>query len=293
MTVDPDFRVEFFKSTREGAIGVATYMKDRITPLLKSGLLKKAERDNCLWGLFLRATAMMSSVSRLQQPIDFQLLAAANRGLIEILVDMILIHHDKTQASAKLMRRWEDSAILRMGQTTKEYFKKKKLPIPETYKPRAVFMLTHGRRVQRSRRRLWVNKKGKTYHPMRWTNRDLGTDTKKADELHGTKLEEMYRTEYQRLCAHVHGSGLMFLRELPDTAYNSLAGLSYLSCADLAMECAKIICNDYGFTIALDELSKEWHTIKENRKELIVHGVEWFRDKLENVKKQNTHDDPS
>jgi hypothetical protein len=83
-----------------GAQVVADYVKDR-WPLIE-GVLPRSEtgyRDACIKGLYARVLAWMQTIVKLNDPLDFQALSIANRALLEITVDLILLHQDKTNST--------------------------------------------------------------------------------------------------------------------------------------------------------------------------------------------------
>ena len=73
---------------------VADYIKDRWP--LTQGCLPKSEtgyRDACIKGLYARVLAWdANDYKKLNDPLDFQALSIANRALLEITVDLILLH---------------------------------------------------------------------------------------------------------------------------------------------------------------------------------------------------------
>jgi len=55
-------------------------------------------RDTSLKGIWLRALAWMQSLETLNHTKHVQAISAGNRALLEISVDMVLLHHDKSNA---------------------------------------------------------------------------------------------------------------------------------------------------------------------------------------------------
>jgi hypothetical protein len=103
---------------------VSEYMKQRI-PLI-DGVIKNPStpyRDDCLKGLFLRANAWIQTLVKLNQVNDFQAICAANRALLEITVDIYLLHLDKTDNSGQMMYWWMQSEKIKSAEKILEYFR--------------------------------------------------------------------------------------------------------------------------------------------------------------------------
>jgi len=102
----------------QGAQVVADYMKNRWSMI--EGVIEKPEtrhRDACIKGLWGRAHAWMQTVVKLNDPLDFRALSVANRALLEITVDLVLLHHDKTNASGWKMHWWGESQKMKSART--------------------------------------------------------------------------------------------------------------------------------------------------------------------------------
>src|SRR5882724_10694626 len=81
----------------QGVQLVAEYMKNR-SPLIEDVFCKPdtGYRDACMKSLWLRARAWMQSLEVLNHAKHVQAISVANRALLEITVDLVLLHHDKT-----------------------------------------------------------------------------------------------------------------------------------------------------------------------------------------------------
>lgn len=255
---------------------VAGYMKDRVHPKQEE-LINAGDRENCLRGLFLRALGMTNTLARLNDPLDFQSIMAITRGLLELTVDMVLIHHDKSPNSAAKMHWWGESAKLKQAEATVNYYARCGRPVPDHHQFMVTFVQNSKGLIEKLRSGLWPNKKGTgnsiPKHPNRWTGRDLLSDAREADRLEGPAikkdlfmgLEEFYETEFRKMCWNVHGSGVVTVAGVPEQAFYITAGLGYKWCADLAMFCSQLILIDFGFTQHLVQLTSEWDEIKHNR----------------------------
>lgn len=255
---------------------VGNHMKERWE--LIAAVLPKPDtgfRDSCLKGLYLRASAWMQSLEKLDQAKGAQAAVAGSRALLEIAVDTVLLHHDKTNGSGWRMYNWAESEKMKAAEQTIAFYQEKGLAVPEIYEARVKFLDEKKDLVDGIRRNLWPNKKDpqKAVHPARWTgSSDLSVDIRTADQLHeafiknelGVSLEELYRTEYRQMNWFIH-SGVASVFGLPADHYNLMCGLAFRRCAEFGMICAKTILTDFGFSEHFPDLRQEWKDIELNR----------------------------
>src|SRR5258705_8907065 len=72
--------------------------------------LRPSSSETCLRGLFLRATLWLLTMKKLNKASDLQALAGGTRAMVEIAVDMLLIHADKEiESSLQQMHWWAQS----------------------------------------------------------------------------------------------------------------------------------------------------------------------------------------
>src|SRR5205085_7561403 len=105
---------------QHGIFLVTNYLKERVNPL-QDGLINPQNREDSLRALFLRALAWMLSLEKLNNATDFQSVFAATRAMLEITVDVVLLHHDKTTESAWRIRCWGESAKLKHAEALVSY----------------------------------------------------------------------------------------------------------------------------------------------------------------------------
>jgi hypothetical protein len=255
---------------------VADYMKSR-SELLNCVLDRPATgyRDACLKGLFMRARAWMYSLEKLNQVRHIQAISVANRALLEITVDMLLLHHDKTNESGNRMYWWGQSERMRAAEMLVDYYTELGLPVPDEYKPLETAYRSDKATVDQMRISLWPYSKDPTKprHPDRWTGRaNLFEDIKVVDQLFGPSIKsdlgatltQYYRTEYRKMNWQIH-SGIAGFWSIPLTGMYIICGFAFKWCADFGMLCTKTILTDFGFDLALDELKQEWEDVKIKR----------------------------
>lgn len=231
-------------------------------------------RDSSIQGLYLRALAWVQTLEKLNDPIGVQAILAAKRGLLEVLVDLIFLHYDKTNEKGWRMYWWAKSERLKAAEETMEFYQNRGLPIPDRYNERKQSWLRDKSEIDDMRKRLWPNKNpNKASHPKRWTGSGgLLEDIRNADDLHGqiikgdlgVTLEELYCTEFRHMSWFVH-SGLASILNLPPEAFLLACGLAFHQSADLGMSIAKIVLKDFGLTEHLPGLGDEWEQVKKQR----------------------------
>jgi hypothetical protein len=264
--------IEEYKAAAEGfyrgAVLVADFMQELSSNLLGT-LINVSNREENTMGMFLRAKAWMLTLKKLNNPVAFQAIVSCNRALLEIAVDMILLHHDKTDASWWKMQCWEQSAILKVSEQLKAYFDRRNVKVPARYNPQLDFIRDNKTLIEAQRLNLW----GKKNHPMRWTGNNLLHDSELADQYWGTAIKEeigttlieFYETEYRRMNLNVHGSALAAIRYAPGKDFHITCGLTFKSCAELGALCTKVILDDYDFAAHYPELSNRWEELSRQR----------------------------
>lgn len=260
----------------QGAQIVSYYMKDRCH-LIRGAIIKSetGHRETCLKGLWMRAYAWMQTLEKLNSSLDFQAVSVANRALLEITVDLILLHHDKTNESGWKMFWWNLSEKLKASEQVVNFFNEQGVTVPDTYHAQEIFYKDEKSIVDNMRITLWPNERipSKPVHPDRWTgSSNLFPDIEKADQLYssvikadiGSTLVEYYRTEYRKMNWRIH-SGVASFWNQPPASFNLVCGLAFKYCADFGMLCTKIVLADFGFDASLEGLKQEWEKIKRKR----------------------------
>ena len=254
--MDNEFEIEesraFATGLFQGAQLVSQYMKDRY-PLIESVKIKSESgyREAALKGLWMRAYAWLQTLAKLNDPLDFQAISVGNRALLEITVDLVLLHHDKTNESGWKMFQWNVSEKMKASEQIVNFYNAQGLGVPDTFEAQELFYKSEKSIVDNIRVTLWPNKKNpnKPVHPDRWTgNSNLFRDIEKADQLYGSVIEadigttlvEYYRTEYRKMNWRIH-SGVASFWNQPPEAFNLVSGFGFKWCADFGMVCTKII----------------------------------------------------
>lgn len=238
-------------------------------------------RDEALQGLWQRSLAWMLTLERLNHAKYFQAIVAGNRALLEIAVDIILLHKDKSNLSGWKLHSWAESEKLKAASHILRFLDEAGEVIPDEYRPLKDFVQRQKTIIEKRRQDLW----GKTTHPPRWTGKsNLFEDVVHADQLFSkeiqqdlkTSLTRYYRTEYPRMNWQIH-SGTAAFGNLPPQAFSILCAMAYKWSADLAMFSTKIVLADFGFLEVLPGLTEDWENVRKRR--LISYGEKMYPDR--------------
>jgi hypothetical protein len=238
------------------------------------------KRDDTLKQLWARVYAWILTLERLNHTRFYQAIATGNRALLELTVDILFLIDDKTDEVAEKMLAFADSEKLKGAHNLTRYFEENKLDVPEEYKWQEWFIKTHEARVLALRAKYWIDKKGKQYHPKRWTGHDLSIDVEHVDQMFGQKiidyfdisLTRYYRTEYRKLNWHIH-AGMASTWKIPAESFDIACGFAFKWSADLAFLCTTLILSDFGFASVIDEMRREWEDLNLAKVEAFLNKV--------------------
>ena len=195
-------------------------------------------------GQLLRAIAWLRSILKLNHPGDFQAITAGARALFEGAVDVTLLHFDPATHNPDMMNAWEDSAKLKHAETVARYLAETGRAGEEGEKAILTYATREKARIENLRVRWWPNYKSK--HPDRWTGRDLGRDSKIADDFQAAGFEEFYRLRYPQICWTVHGSGVGGIANVSPEDFPFIGGRAYREGARFAKVIAEVVCLHFG-----------------------------------------------
>ena len=235
----------FARQGFEGTLVVENYLSD-----LAIGMFRispgELPRLCVVKGLALRAVGFIQALARLDQIAHIQLSLSANRALLEVLVDLILISQSTSSEVLEKFEAWELSTQLKAALATITYIKERQGHLTELEEPLVNFTVNQESHIRELRRRFWPGKDGKGIHPNRWTGSNLLIDVQEADRLQGTKLEWFYQTEYRRMNWLVHGSTLAGFRGVNTAMLEAWYGGSHSRASSFAMDVAKIVLEQLG-----------------------------------------------
>jgi hypothetical protein len=271
---------------------VHEFLNQRVRPHIVQAVEREPSTDSDTFhGEFLRLLAWMRTLWKLNEPADFQAASGATRALLEIAIDVALMHFEESSPPAKLLA-WEESAKLKATVKIRDYFAQQGLEPPtDKYAHEMAFLARHSKRIEELRATHWpvrqkaqgCAKRGdesapaaapedapqeeesaRGRHPRdRWTGRNLEADAAKATDLFPDgKFAEFYATRYQQLCWNTHVLGLAGIRGLGLEVFPGLLALAFGECARPALAGTKVILLHFKLW---DGVVADFDRLRENR----------------------------
>lgn len=244
---------------------VLNYMEQRVTPSLKLLIGRRTAREQYILGLYYLAKGWLHTLTKLNEVRDIQAIMTCSRSLIEITVDLILLHKDPSNNTVLKMLHFDRLQRFKTAAELVKYYGNLRQPVPIQYQEIEAFYNKKKYRVEKKKKELWPSNP----RPQRWSGNNLLADIKEADRLLGhaikaelrVSLEEFHETEYRRLHWFVHGSGLAGFWNLPATTFHLFCALSFNWSCSLAMICVKIVLTEFKMTVVMLDLDKEWEKV--------------------------------
>ncbi|MGI8787444.1 MAG: hypothetical protein ACR2HG_06775 [Pyrinomonadaceae bacterium] len=234
-------------------------------------------RDDCIKGLWSRIYFWLYSLSRLNATRDFQAFGSANRAILEITIDLVLLHQDKSNSSGWKMYWWSRSEKLQGAEQVIKFFIEANIDIPNIYTEQQNFIKREQPMISHMRKMLWNGK-----HPKRWTgNRYLSEDVKNADVFWGGKflevlnktLLEYFQTEYKKMNWYVH-SGVASFWDLPKESFPIISAFFLKGCSDFASLSTQIVIKDFGLSEHLPNYKQELEKLEFESLESYIRNME-------------------
>lgn len=190
-------------------------------------------------GQFLRVRGWLRSLEKLNEPSDFQAMAAATRALFEIAVDIVLLASERN-AYERLLD-WEQCIKAKHGAASAAYYRKIRETPESFHQPQIIY-------AERKRDRVAaLQRKHGWKHVDRWTGRKLDADAREAGRhCSDFPFERFYETEYRPICTMVHGSGHALTRNLDADTFPALPMVLLQACANLSVVCAELTLKAFG-----------------------------------------------
>ena len=219
------------------------FINARVRPRAVQALEAAPSDANTFYGALLRVVAWTHTLSKLNEPIDFQAGIVASRTLFEIALDVTLMHFDPTTYPPAKLLAWEDSSKLKAAEKIRDYFHRHGEQPTIEFEPHVRYIATNTARIGTLRAAYWNGK-----HPgNRWTGRNLRDDARAATQLFsGGKFEQFYDTRYPQICWNTHGSGIAGIRNVRQEHFPGLSAFAFQACIEFALVAAEIVLRQFG-----------------------------------------------
>jgi hypothetical protein len=217
--------------------------------------------------LFARSIAWMRTVRKLKDPYDdFQAPCAASRAMLEIAVDLTLLHHDRGANPIAKLAAWEESSMFKAAVKAKAFFDRPSSardPDRATWLSQLAPVTNDGPRIKGLRQQYWPAHKGK--HPPRWTGKTLGDDVEAAStHFPRGEFARIYALRYDQLCWHTHGSTLVGVRGVARDEFPRVVMLAFMECAHLGMVGAELTLRELqAWDDIVDAQFQQYNSIRE------------------------------
>jgi hypothetical protein len=222
----------------------------------------ETEVDAVMYGQFLRVESWARTLVKLDEPADFQAVAAAARSMMEAAIDMALLQQAPDDYTKLLA--WEESAKLKHAECLLRFLERAGDEPTQDQQHVIEWTQRNKANIEELRSKFgWVDSRTqKPRHPDRWTGRNLAEDAKAADGA-GLRFgfEHFYETQYRAICWSVHGSAFA-VRGVEAAEFPGIAGLLFPRCSDLALAASELLLRHFGVwdddkVKALEELARQ------------------------------------
>lgn len=250
------------RKAAEGTVIVAAFFDTVLLPRLIE-YEPESHIQHYLVSLKYRVMAQIQGLRCLGHVAHFQLVVAGCRSLLELVADASLVANREPEDAVHRIETWELSSKLKYAEATLAYLKRRGEEPGQAEVPLVDFCSRWKTTIEEKRKRFWPTKSGKGRHPMRWTDRNLGSDLRRVDLLEGTDLERFYETEYRRMNWQVHGSGLAGIRGLDFPLLGVVFSGAHKMSGQLALQVVRVLIRETSLLddrgcAALEIAEEQW-----------------------------------
>ena len=201
-----------------------------------AGLLNKNDRENCVYGLYLRSKSNVQSILSLRQVSDVQAIIMLARSLFELAVDAKLL--DVVQDAVEKYTAFSEVEKLRSAEKIVAFKRRHPQSDVDTTIV-APFIAGNKAAIEKRRDLLWPEAKPTTQNAKRrtiehWSGLKLW---ERAHKL-GDPFDAIYETKYPQMSWYTHAAGLTGF-DLKRESYEKLAGVYF----DIAGRCYMVLLN--------------------------------------------------
>jgi hypothetical protein len=219
-----------------------------------AGQLGKTDRENRVYGLYLRARANVQSLLALKQAMDFQAIVMLARNLFELSVDVKLL--DMVPNAVDKFSLFSEVEKLRAAEKIVAFKKKHPASKVDTTIV-AAFIANNQVSIEAQRVTLWPETKPTKQQPKgkaltHWSGMNLKERTVKL----GHPFDELYEVKYPQMSWYTHSAGSTGF-ELKRETYPLLAGVYF----ELAAMCYMVLLNsvieEFKLAVADDKIKSK------------------------------------
>lgn len=231
------------------------YTQESVHPVT-SGMLGLTDREKVILGLYYRSIGFCRTASELKSVVHQQSLTSAERSVIELYVDMELVHRNVIPDAIEKFLAFTDWQKLKAAKRMDRFFTDH--PDLDSQPSKATahrnFLSTDGQRVEQLVQHLW----GQNAKPEHWSNLNLVDRAKKLDK----DVEYLVMKDYDRRNFYVH-TGLAGVFNLSKENFEALCAFALNLIGDCLLNELQILGKELKlsqaipkYDDALDALSK-------------------------------------
>jgi hypothetical protein len=200
-------------------------------------------RSIAMMAAFARATTWMRVLAKLPEASDGQAIHAASRALLEIAVDLALLHMPDGDSHVEHLRVWEQCQLLKAAHKHQDFLDRmrKREDFAQRFgtseRTSATFRATMTSQAEEIERQRVSAFPGRPRAPDRWTNRSLLDDCRFVDE-HACKCCQQRDMTFEQVYSEynsfdnwgTHGSGTLFVQGLDEDMIYGSNAISLRNC---------------------------------------------------------------
>jgi hypothetical protein len=241
-----------------GTVALRDLADCEVVPIL-ARMVRKTDHDQAVVGTYYRMHLWVLSLAKLDQPVHFQTVLNATRGLYELLVDLKLLVND-----ASLAEKYHDFSFVTRFSAAKKFIDH--LDADPTYsspaKPeiRRTFMSdpANQKKFDDLRKKHWgTDKKGKLITPDHWSGLDLAARSAKIGPIETRR----YRDIYSQCSWFVHSGSAGIAGVSPEGLLVAFAW-GHGQIQDMFAEGTEILCTTQHLFTAKPNLRQQFELAK-------------------------------
>lgn len=233
-----------------GRIEAFTVFADEfVVPVLQTQVAD--DRGRVYGGLFYRSLAYCKSAAVLNAPVHQQVLTGIERSMVELAVDMALIHHNAVPQALELFLAFVRSQKLKSARRAARFFDDHPEfdTTPSIADPQREFVAKEATSIEADEGRLWPGRM-----PPHWSKLDLITRAAKISP----EFERLATDGYDIRNFSIH-SGLAGVAGLEKGGFETLCMLALLNIGGCVHELLKMVIQEFHLYRVIDEC---WDTLQ-------------------------------
>lgn len=233
-----------------GRIEAFTVFADEfVVPVLQGQV--PDDRGRLYSGLFYRALAYCKSAAVLNAPVHQQVLTGIERSMVELAVDMALVHHNVVPDALDLFLAFVRSQKLKSARRAAKFFDDHPEfdTTPSIADPQREFVAKKAAGIEADETRLWPGRM-----PQHWSRLDLIARASKISP----EFERLATDGYDIRNFSIH-PGLAGVAGLEKSGFETLCMLALLNIGSCLHELLKMVIQEFRFYLVIDDC---WETLQ-------------------------------